>query len=55
MFKNVPVEKENKLSRVGVNDIRRKLYMVGTYTTVEKRAKRMPDNKVELSHVTINL
>ena len=29
------------------NDVRRKLYMVGTYSTVEKRAKRMPDTTVE--------
>ena len=48
LFKKVPVEKESELSRGGalsptVNDIRRKLYMVGTYQTVGKRAKRMPD------------
>ena len=30
-----------------VNDIRRKLYMVGTYSTVGKRAKRMPDFTVK--------
>ena len=30
-----------------VNDIRRKHYMVGTYSTVEKRAKRIPDSTVE--------
>ena len=30
-----------------VNDIRGKLYMVGTYSTVEKRAKRMADPTVE--------
>ena len=30
-----------------VNDSRRKLYMVGTHSTVEKRAKRMPDPTVE--------
>ena len=30
-----------------VNDISRKLYMVGTHLTVEKRAKRMPDPTVE--------
>ena len=30
-----------------VNDVRRKLYMVGIYSTVGKRAKRMPDNTVE--------
>ena len=29
------------------NDIRRKLYMFGTYSTVEKGAKRMPDPAVE--------
>ena len=34
-----------------LNDIRRKLYMVGTYSTVQKRAKRMPDTTVE---TTIN-
>ena len=32
-----------------VNDIRRKPYMVGTYSTVEKQAKRMPDATVETS------
>ena len=30
-----------------VNDARRKLYMVGIYLTVEKRAKRMPDATFE--------
>ena len=30
-----------------VNDIRRKPYMVGTYLTVGKQAKRMPDATVE--------
>ena len=30
-----------------VNDIRRKIYMVGTYSTVGKQAKRMPDPTVE--------
>ena len=30
-----------------VNDITRKLYMVGIHLTVEKRAKRMPDILVE--------
>ena len=30
-----------------VNDIRRKLYMVGTYSTAEKLAKRMPDATVK--------
>ena len=30
-----------------VNDIRRKLSMVGTYSTVEKQAKRVPDPTVE--------
>ena len=30
-----------------VNDVRRKLYMVGIHSTVEKRAKRMPDTTVE--------
>ena len=35
-----------------VNDIRRKLYMVGTYSTEEKRAKRMPDATVETTSGT---
>ena len=35
-----------------VNDIRRKLYMVGTYSTVGKRAKRMPDTTVENTTIT---
>ena len=30
-----------------VNDIRRKLHMVKTHSTVEKQAKRMPDATVE--------
>ena len=30
-----------------VNDVRRKLYMVGIQPNVEKRAKRMPDTTVE--------
>ena len=30
-----------------VNDVTRKLYMVGIHSTVEKRAKRMPDILVE--------
>ena len=34
-----------------VNDIRRKLYMVGTYSTVEKRAKRMPDATVKTTKI----
>ena len=33
-----------------VNDIRGKLYMVGTYSTVKKRAKRMPDPTVETTN-----
>ena len=59
--KKVPVEKKSELSRGGatflafslsflssrVDDNRNKLYMVGTYSTVEKRAKRMPDATVE--------
>ena len=36
-----------RFSTVEFNDIRRKLYMVGTYSTVGKRAKRMPDPTVE--------
>ena len=31
----------------GINDFRRKPYMVGTYPTRKKRAKRMPDATVE--------
>ena len=60
--KKVPVEKESELSRGGaitfhalfhknhihfLNDIRRKLYMVRTHSTVEKWAKRMPYPTVE--------
>ena len=34
-----------------VNDVTRKLYMVGTHSTVEKRAKRMPDITVETTEL----
>ena len=37
-----------------VSDIRKKLYMVGTYSTVKKRAKRMPDTTVETTKVMKN-
>ena len=36
-----------------VKDIRRKFYMVGTYLTVEKQAKRMPDATVQTT-ITAN-
>ena len=32
------------------NDVRRKLYMVGTYSTVEKQAKRVPDPTVKTTN-----
>ena len=35
-----------------VNDIRRKHYMVGKYSTVGKRAKRMPDPTVKTTDLT---
>ena len=35
-----------------VNDVRRKLYMVGIYLTVGKQAKRMPDTTVETINFT---
>ena len=38
-----------------VNDVRRKLYTVGIHSTVEKRAKRMPDTTVETTIVTYML
>ena len=46
-IKKVPVEKE-------INNIRRKLNMVGTYSTVEKRTKRMPDATVETTHAIVS-
>ena len=52
--KKVPVDKSGGKGRFSlsflssrVNDIRRKLYMVGTYSTVWKGAKRMPNIRVE--------
>ena len=36
-----------------VNDVRRKLYAVGTHSTVEKRAKRMQDITVETTAIFI--
>ena len=35
-----------------VNDVRRKLYMVGIHSTVGKRAKRLPDTTVETTDYT---
>ena len=41
LFGKVPVEKESSLSMGGAIDL------VGIHSTVEKRAKRMPDITVE--------
>ena len=36
-----------------VNEVRRKLHMVGKQSTVRKRAKRMPDTTVETTAIAI--
>ena len=41
------------LSSLG-NDIRRKHYMVGIHSTVGKRAKRMPNTTVEITHTMVD-
>ena len=51
--KKVPVKKGSELSRGGAITFlalmtsEEGFYMVGTHSTVEKRAKRMPDTTVE--------